>query len=122
MRLSRILLSTTVAVLLAGCDHPTTQDALTQLQGGLNEAKQQIGPVADNVSSLTSEQLGKVIRYEYKVLTLPQNASLQEMESILSVAGAERWECFSVVPNQSGHTVFCKRLPYAILRSLLRFM
>lgn len=105
-------------VSLFGCDHPTTKEAITQIQGGFD----QIGPVADNVSTMTSEQINKVIRYEYKVLTVPAGASVSEIEASLSTAGQERWDCFSVVPNQSGLTVFCKRLPYALLRSILRFM
>lgn len=116
------ILTLIAAAGLLSCDHPTTKDALNQIQGGYDQAKEQLGPVADNVSTMTSEQLNKVIRYEYRVMTIPAGTTPQATEAILAEAGQERWECFSVVPGQNGLTVFCKRLPYALLRSLLKFM
>ncbi len=116
------IITALIVIALTSCDHPRTKDTLNQIQGGYDEAKLQIGPVAENVTSLTSEQINKIIRYEYKVITLPASSTSEEMEGVLSSIGQERWECFSVIPSEATLKVFCRRLPYALLRSLLRFM
>ena len=122
MRFKEALFFTVATLCCQACDHPKTQDALRGIQGSFNDAAKQFGPVADGVSSLTTEQLNKLGLIEYKVINISSNYSSTDMERILSKAGEERWDCFSVVATTNGLNVFCRRVPYSLLKEALRFM
>ena len=122
MKMGKFLLFALMMLSVASCDHPKTKDALRGLQGGLDEAAKQFGPAADGVSALTTEQLNKLSLIEYKVIPLPDTFTSSDMERVLAKAGEDRWDCFSVVPSAHGLNVFCRRLPYPMLREALRFM
>lgn len=110
-------------IAFTACDHPATEKAMQGIQGGLDQAQQQLDslkPVAEDVSQKTQEQVNKVVRFEYKVVALPSDVTSEQLETTLNTLGMERWECFSILPREKGVTVSCRRVPYALLRSMLK--
>lgn len=104
-----------------GCDRRAS-DAWESVQSSLDTVNKQIAPVADSVTSMTSEQLSNVIKFEYRVVRFPADYSPAQIEAGLNEIGKDRWECFSAVTNEAGTTLYCKRIPYALLRYFLKVM
>jgi hypothetical protein len=90
----------------------------------LNKALQQFTDTVTKTSSeygakmkdAAEEEYRKLIKFEYKVVDVPRNASTDEIESVLTSLGAERWNCFHADTLESVTRLYCRRLPFSVLR------
>lgn len=90
----------------------------------LNKALQQFTDTVSKTSSEYSskmketaeEEYKKLIKFEYKVVDIPANATSEEIESVLTGLGLERWNCFHADSLESTTRLYCRRLPFSVLR------
>lgn len=86
-----------------------TKDALTELV-----------PDTQGVKEGTQQEIEKLFIFEYKIVELAKDSSIQKMEEVLVDLGKDRWECFHIEPVPTGLQVFCKRRPKTPLRYIPR--
>lgn len=111
-----------IAILLISCDSSDTTTALYEAQKVIEQAHKGLGPVADGVSGKTAEEIQKLTKIEYQVLTLPRDTGSAALQQTLRTAGDERWDCYEVIPQDDRLTIVCKRLPISYLKLLSGFV
>lgn len=115
-----------VAVILPGCksDQPTNEKPSPSILETFNSSVSDISKTIDSstketresVQQLATEELEKLYKYEYKVVSLPASLSDQEMEAQLSELGRERWHCFHGETVNGSTRLICSRLPLSVLK------
>jgi hypothetical protein len=101
-----------------GCKNSSVDAVSKSVEGHTTYATEQVANARQKVEALAQGEYEKLIKYEYKVLSLPGDLSDAELEQQLSVLGRERWNCFHA-ETQAGKTrFFCNRLPLTFLRLL----
>ena len=107
---------------LLSCQGQIDQKTIDDLKAGVSQITSELGPVAGNLTDKASSGASAVFKYEYKVFTIDSAQSDQEFESILNQLGSERWDCYSQLATQNGIRITCRKIPYAIIRSLMGAM
>lgn len=80
-----------------------------------SEVQQAVSPRANELQSMTKEEVKKLYQWEYLVETVAGATESSELQSRLSALGVERWECFSITPAEDKLRITCKRRPYSTL-------
>ena len=121
----RYLFYTALLLLLAGCDSGSSSRAVNDIHSTLSSLAKKVDEVAPSpkdLGSMTSEQINKLFAIEYRILTIEGELAPDKLQSVLSAAGKERWDCYNVQQAKGGTHVFCKRLPLPYLRYALPFL
>jgi len=84
----------------------------------LRGASDNVGPQAEALHTRTKEELGKLFRWEYRVIDLPGDLAAGDFEARLAELGLEGWEVISVLPKADQVRVSCKRRPPSALAYL----
>ncbi len=76
----------------------------------------------NNIEKMAREEVDKLLQVEYLVEEIPFSSGGKDLEYRLKILGAERWDCFQIMPNPDGTRlrVVCKRKPKSYLRYLTR--
>ncbi len=115
-----------IIVILAGCEQSNqNSEALNEVMRSVRQLQESvtgnIAPAAKDIQSAASTEVDKLFAIEYKVLELPFAVAGAEMEKQISALGADRWNCFSIIPRDQSIIVTCQRRPMSYLRYALRF-
>jgi len=100
---------------LAGCDYANSPE-VTETVSKIGE---KIESGSSKIKNHASEEIQKLQTIEYKVFSLPNDITTEDLEKNLSELGKERWDC--ALSNNHETTVIrfiCKRLPSTYLRLL----
>ena len=81
-----------------------------------------MAPDNGEAGQMAEAEVEKLFAFEYKVVSLSQAQSSQQLEAALNQLGKDRWECFQVVQMQDGDSLICKRAPKTYLRYIPRFI
>lgn len=84
---------------------------LSGLEGAGNEVHDVVRPHADAVQAKTREEVGKLFRWEYKVIEVPSATDASTLQSQLSGLGQENWEVIDISTVGQTMRVTCKRRP-----------
>lgn len=111
---------------LSGCDQSNqNSEALNEVMRSVKQLQESvtgnIAPAAKDLQSAATSEVDKLFAIEYKVLELPFAVGGEEMEKQISALGADRWNCFSIIPRDQSIIVTCQRRPMSYLRYALRF-
>ena len=119
LRLTAIL----SALIIAGCDQingDSVDHVTSELKRTLEDAKKGVAELTPGLKNVTTEELGKIFSFEYKILDIKDDPLAAEIEATLNVLGRERWECFAVQPVGSGIRLFLRRRPASYLQYIPR--
>lgn len=84
-----------------------------------SEVHQAVAPHANELQTATKDEVKKLHQWEYLVDSVHVTPEGTELQTRLSVLGLERWECFSILPDQQNTLrLTCKRRPYSSLAYL----
>ena len=102
---------------------PTTAASVTQsLQESLSGVSQDVltalGPHAEALKNLSTDEVMKLFRWNYKVVDLAPSLPSSGLEDELNRLGKENWECFSIVALSTGIRVTCKKRPMSAVNYL----
>ena len=68
------------------------------------------------VKGLANDEYEKLIKFEYRVVDLPREAKSDEVQAVLTELGKDRWNCFHADTLEKSTRVYCRRLPFSVLR------
>jgi hypothetical protein len=105
--------------IFCGCQSDISEQTIETIKSKALDVTKEVEPIANQVYSATTDHTNKIFKYEYKTISVDMNSN--QLETTLNQLGADRWDCFAVVPNNDKLNVICKRLPYGVLRHFLRF-
>ncbi len=105
-------------IFLISCDH--SSDKVAELTKELQRSVEKLSPKTDEVQNMASEEVDKLMSFEYQVFELPPESSTAVLNGKLNMLGRERWECFDVESDEEQIRIYCKRRPKTYLRYLLR--
>lgn len=113
-------------LLLASCDSSrTNSDTVDTLMRSVKDLHESvtgtIAPTAKELQNAATSEVDKLFSIEYKVLELPSSTPGPDVERSLIDLGADRWNCFSVIPRPESILITCNRRPLSYLRYALRF-
>jgi hypothetical protein len=111
---------------LSGCkDNQAREDKPSEsILDTLHSSVSDIGKTIDsttketreNVQQLASQELEKLYKYEYKVVSFQASLSDQELEAQLAELGKDRWNCFHGETVNGSTRLICSRLPVSVLK------
>lgn len=102
---------------VAAADTPSSY-SIDSVLDSLRGASDNVGPQAEALQTRTKEELGKLFRWEYRVVDLPGDLSAGDFQARLGELGMEGWEVISVLPKSDQVRVSCKRRPPSALAYL----
>lgn len=122
-----ILLMVSVLPALTGCDSGTKdiEGVKQQLEALVQTTTRKVDALSsspEEVSEKASAELEKLFTFEYKVIDLRNDATSGSIQRTLNELGQERWECFQMLPLDSGIAALCKRRPKTYLRYIPRMI
>ena len=103
----------------SACKDHISGQSLDEIKGSLSQISKELAPVASGLTDQAALGASYVFNYEYKVITIPAADSDASLEAALNQLGAERWDCFSIMPTGNTVRITCKKIPYALARSLI---
>lgn len=127
----KVLFFILVACFSAACDQASdiskSLPGREQLDSAMHEAgklyDQTIQPGAESAQKGATEELEKLFRFEYKVVTLTADQEDdQKLEAYLNQLGQDRWECFSIERMMGELRLYCRRRPKTYLRYIPRWL
>jgi len=77
-----------------------------------------VAPHAEALRDLTSDELDKLSRWEYRVTDISRTAPSREVEEQLNRLGSEGWECSVQTHGEVQSRVYCKRRPMGVVEYL----
>ena len=106
-----------------GAQDPRENQAASLLDS-INSSVSDLGKTIDtttketrkSVHQLATQELEKLYKYDYKVISLPASMSDQEMEAQLAELGRDRWNCFHGETVNESTRLLCSRLPLSVLK------
>jgi hypothetical protein len=98
--------------------HTPSSYSIDSVLDSLRGASNNVGPQAEALQTRTKEELGKLFRWEYRVVDLPGDLSAGDFEARLGELGLEGWEVISVLSKADQVRVSCKRRPPSALAYL----
>ena len=110
------ILFSCLAILLSGCDRTSGEAELNKLTKELKNLVDGVTPSKE----VAEQEVEKLFRLEYQVLTFPSDAQANELQDGLRRAGMDRWDCFHVESRPVELLVLCKRQPKTYLRYIPR--
>jgi hypothetical protein len=124
---ARLLLSLSLLILLfaalASCkdqDNSDINKVASQIEDLVVDAKNQISEITPKIQKMTSDEIGKLFSFEYRVVDV--YGSVKEIEAALNEFGKDRWECFSITQDGEQHRLYLKRHPSSYLRYVPRIV
>ena len=120
--ISHLCLAGMLFFTLLGCDE-SSQDQLSELvkqaRSTIREQAQDSLPAHEEISRMSTQELNKLLGWEYKIVDFQTPPSGGELEAKLNALGEERWECLVSVGMSVAVRVQCKRPAKAFLRKAL---
>lgn len=107
--------------LLTACNTDSSPEAealLKEMNRALESVKGSIG--GNELDSLASQEVEKLFVFEYKVIELESEESIDQLNEQLTELGKERWDCFHIEEQAKKIRLFCKRRPKTYLRYIPR--
>ncbi len=95
----------------------TAQDTMRWTNEMYQSLRDQGSTTANSATEWLSEDWSKMGAWEYKVVLL-ENKSPADMEGKLNELGAQRWECFHVMPTGSGQAMYFKKPARSYLKNV----
>lgn len=93
-------------------------DSINSQLNSASEYVSSVSPQAKELQNATVEEMDKLFQVEYKVSEISASSTAPQLEKLLADLGKEGWECFSILPENAGLRVVCKRRPRSVLRYL----
>ena len=95
----------------------TAQDTMRWTNEMYQSLKDRGLTTANSATEWVSEDWNRMGAWEYKVVVL-ESMSAAEMEGKLNELGAQRWECFHVIPTGEWQTLYFKKLARSYLKNV----
>lgn len=95
--------------------HQSAKDVSSTVQ---DSVQQIIGTNGTAIQNLTTEQLMRLFKWEYRVVDVGTDKPAEEMNATLTELGDQNWECFSILQIGAAVRITCKKRPASALEYL----
>ena len=92
--------------------------SVKEASNAVSDATSVVAPHAEALREMTSDELKKLSRWEYRVSELPSSTGAMQLEEHLNTLGRDGWECSAPTVYGDKLRTVCKKQPRAVLQYL----